>query len=80
MELSIQFLECIEPVVRYVEAQFERTQAIIEYGEGDLLSLLSGSGTPQVDIVFYVILHSSFLFTLASCKSILLTLCRTQAR
>ncbi|KAA8895656.1 Septin-domain-containing protein [Sphaerosporella brunnea] len=51
------FLECIEPVVRYVETQFERTQSIIVNGEGDLMSLLSGNGTPAVDIVFYVVLH-----------------------
>jgi hypothetical protein len=54
----LQFLECIEPVVRYVEAQFERTQSIVASGEGDLMSLLSGAGTPAVDIVFYVVLHS----------------------
>lgn len=54
----MQFLECIEPVVRYVEAQMERTRAIVNGGEGELLPLLSGNGTPQVDIVFYVILHS----------------------
>ncbi|KAI5795695.1 Septin-domain-containing protein [Geopyxis carbonaria] len=51
------FLECIEPVVQYVEGQFDRTNSIINNGEGDLMSLVSGSGTPQVDIVFYVVLH-----------------------
>ncbi|KAF8545179.1 Septin-domain-containing protein [Trichophaea hybrida] len=51
------FLECIEPVVRYVETQFERTQSIISNAERDLISLLSGAGTPQVDIVLYVVLH-----------------------
>lgn len=55
-----QFLECIEPVVRYVESQFERTLSILSSGEGELTSLLSGAGTPQVDIVLYVILHSRF--------------------
>jgi len=44
--------------VRYVESQFERTQSIISNTEGDLIPLLSGAGTPQVDIVLYVILHS----------------------
>lgn len=59
----LQFLECIDPVVKYVEAQFERTKAMITEGDGDLLSLLSGAGTPQVDIVFYVVLHrGSMLF------------------
>ncbi|TGZ79270.1 Septin-domain-containing protein [Ascodesmis nigricans] len=51
------FLECIEPVVRYVEAQFERTQSLLGSGEGDLMPLISGDGPPHVDIVFYVILH-----------------------
>lgn len=52
------FLECIEPVVGYVEAQMERTRSIVNSGsDGELLSILSGNGTPQVDIVFYVILH-----------------------
>lgn len=36
----------------------EKTVGILRMGDGDLLSLLSGAGTPQVDIVFYVILHS----------------------
>ncbi|RPB16326.1 hypothetical protein P167DRAFT_551489 [Morchella conica CCBAS932] len=51
------FLECIEPVVGYVEAQMERTRSIVNSGDGELLSILSGNGTSQVDIVFYVILH-----------------------
>lgn len=57
----MQFLECIEPVVRYVESQMERTRATVNGEEGELLSLLSGNGTPQVDVVFYVILHSEFV-------------------
>lgn len=39
----------------------ERTRAIVNGGDGELLSLLSGNGTPQVDVVFYVILHSKFI-------------------
>lgn len=39
----------------------EKTAGILRMGDGDLLSLLSGAGTPQVDIVFYVILHSTFV-------------------
>lgn len=38
----------------------EKTSAVLSAGEGDLLSLLSGAGTPQVDLVFYIILHSKF--------------------
>ncbi|KAF8471794.1 Septin-domain-containing protein [Kalaharituber pfeilii] len=54
---GISFAEFVEPVVKYVEAQMEKTSTILSTGDGDLLSLLSGNGTPQVDIVFYVILH-----------------------
>lgn len=63
-DCDVQFLECIEPVVNYVEAQFERTYAVVNSGEGDLMSLISGSGTTQVDVVFYVILHR-MLFVLS---------------
>ena len=45
-------------MVRYVEGQLERTRAVVSGNSGDLLPLLSGDGTPQVDIVFYAILHS----------------------
>lgn len=45
-------------MVRYVEGQLERTRGIVSGNSGDLLPLLSGDGTPQVDIVFYAILHS----------------------
>ena len=45
-------------MVRYVESQLERTRGIVSGNSGDLLPLLSGDGTPQVDIVFYAILHS----------------------
>ncbi|CAZ86582.1 unnamed protein product [Tuber melanosporum] len=55
--VGTSFLECVEPVVRYVEGQLERTRAIVGGNSGDLLPLLSGDGTPQVDIVFYAILH-----------------------
>ncbi|CCX12258.1 Similar to Septin-7; acc. no. Q6GLZ5 [Pyronema omphalodes CBS 100304] len=51
------FLECIEPIVKYVESQFDRTNNILNNGDRDLMSMISGSGTPQVDIVLYVILH-----------------------
>jgi hypothetical protein len=38
----------------------ERTRSIVNSGDGELLSILSGNGTSQVDIVFYVILHSQY--------------------
>jgi hypothetical protein len=55
-----QFLEYVEPVVQYVESQLERTASAMRSGEGDVLGLLSGNGTSQVDVVFYMILHSMF--------------------
>ncbi|KAF3902251.1 Septin-4 [Arthrobotrys entomopaga] len=51
------YSECIEPVVKYVEKQLERTTSIMNGNEGDLLSFLTGNGSPQVDVVLYVILH-----------------------
>ncbi|KAF3901687.1 Septin-4 [Orbilia brochopaga] len=51
------YSECIGPVVKYVEKQLERTTSIMGGGEGDLLSFLTGNGSPQVDVVLYVILH-----------------------
>ncbi|KAF3922055.1 Septin-7 [Dactylellina cionopaga] len=51
------YSECIEPVVKYVERQLERITSIIDGNEGDLLSFLTGNGSPQIDVVLYVILH-----------------------
>lgn len=45
-------------MVKYVERQLERTSMIMNGDEGDLLSFLTGNGSPQIDIVLYVILHS----------------------
>jgi hypothetical protein len=46
-------------VVQYVESQLERTASAMRSGEGDILGLLSGNGASQVDVVFYMILHSA---------------------
>ncbi|EPS43932.1 hypothetical protein H072_2052 [Dactylellina haptotyla CBS 200.50] len=51
------YSECIEPVFKYVERQLERTTSIMNGDEGDQLSFLTGNGSPQVDVVLYVILH-----------------------
>lgn len=58
MLMSQQFLEYVEPVVQYVESQLERTASAMRSGNGDVLGLLSGNGASQVDVVFYMILHS----------------------
>jgi hypothetical protein len=58
--MSQQFLEHVEPVIQYVESQLERTTSAMRSGEGDILGLLSGNGASQVDVVFYMILHSTF--------------------
>jgi hypothetical protein len=64
--MSRQFLECVEPVVQYVESQLERTASAMRSGEGDVLGLLSGNGASQVDVVFYMILHSTYDPTIVS--------------
>lgn len=54
-----QCMECIVPVVQYIESQIERSTSVDIISDGDLTSMLSGSGGSQVDVVFYLILHSN---------------------
>lgn len=49
----------------------KKTADTLAGGEGDLLSLLSGCGTPQVDVVFYVILHRKSLYTPSLSRTLL---------
>ena len=48
----------IEPVIKYVEAQLERTASLLNMSDADIVGLLSGSGGSQIDVVFYVISQS----------------------
>lgn len=52
-----QCLECITPVVDYVESQYKRVSSFEGLGESEMVNLLSGNGGPQVDLVLYVILN-----------------------
>lgn len=45
----------IDTVVEYIESLFWRNQSISTLRDGDVLSILSGNGGPQVDLVIYVL-------------------------
>ena len=53
-------MECITPVVEYVESQLQRSSTSDGISDADLTTMLSGNGGAQVDVVLYVILHSNF--------------------
>ena len=48
-------MESIESILQYVEAQFSKPFANTAGSQGDFVSLLSGSGGFQVDLVLYMI-------------------------
>ena len=48
-------MESIESVLQYIEAQLSKPFADISGSQGDFISLLSGSGGFQVDVVLYMI-------------------------
>lgn len=50
-------MENITPVIQYVENHLERSSSAADISDADLLSMLSGNGGSQVDVVLYVILH-----------------------
>ena len=55
---GISRMECIESILQYVEAQFRKpfTDTVNTSGsQDDFVSLLSGSGGSQVDVVLYMI-------------------------
>lgn len=53
-------MECIAPVIDYIQLQYERT-ASAGLSDGELISMLSGGGGSQIDAVFYVINKSESL-------------------
>ena len=61
---GISKMESMESTLQYVEAQFSKPFADITRSQGDIVSLLSGSGGFQVDVVLYMIAKgmSSMLF------------------
>lgn len=48
-------MESIESILQYVEAQLSKPFANTSGSQGDFVSLLSGSGGSQVDLVLYMI-------------------------
>ncbi|KAL9124750.1 MAG: hypothetical protein Q9217_005952 [Psora testacea] len=48
-------METIETVLEYIEGQLKKSFSVSSPGDGDIVSLLSGSGGSQVDVVFYMI-------------------------
>ncbi|RDL40779.1 p-loop containing nucleoside triphosphate hydrolase [Venustampulla echinocandica] len=50
-------LECITPVIDYMESHLRKATSPENISESDMISMLSGNGGSQVDLVLYVILH-----------------------
>lgn len=50
--------EAINPVIQYIESQFERTILAMDTNDGDTLCLLGGNGGFHVDVIFYLISES----------------------
>ncbi|EKD20858.1 uncharacterized protein L3040_000962 [Drepanopeziza brunnea f. sp. 'multigermtubi'] len=48
-------LECITPVIDYIECQFKKVTTLDGMSEPEMVNLLSGNGGSQVDVVLYVI-------------------------
>lgn len=68
---GMSITEGVDLVVQYVESQLAKIASLPDMGEGDILSMLSGNGGPQVDVVFYLVLrrkwlHSSYVLDLAT--------------
>ena len=64
--------ESIESILHYVEVQFKKPFADTVGSQGDFVSLLSGSGGFQVDVVLYMIVQgmSSMLFLDRTCSQL----------
>ncbi|KUJ21435.1 uncharacterized protein LY89DRAFT_778966 [Mollisia scopiformis] len=50
-------LECITPVVDYIESHFKKASSFEGLSESEMVNMFSGNGGPQVDLVLYVILN-----------------------
>jgi hypothetical protein len=55
-------MECITPVVQYIESQIERSLGA-SIADSEIINLLSGNGGSQVDVVLYVVLNSRSPYT-----------------
>lgn len=56
---TMQSMETITPVIRYVESHFEKVQSDTAT-DSDMLSMLGGDGGNQVDAVLYLIQSSMY--------------------
>jgi len=57
---ELKCLECITPVVDYVESHFKKATSLDNTSESEMINMLSGNGGTQVDLVLYVIRHSEW--------------------
>lgn len=51
----VQCLECITPVVDYIESQYRKATTLDNASESDMVNMLCGNGGSQVDLVIYTI-------------------------
>lgn len=49
-----QFAECVGPVLQYLETHLEKSSKM-NMTDGELITMMSGSGGSQVDVVFYLV-------------------------
>lgn len=61
--------QSVESVVQYVESQLTKVFSLANANEGELLSMLSGHGGTQVDVVFYMVLQRKISRILSSTLS-----------
>ena len=52
---STSCVEDMDPVIEYIESLLHRNASMGTVSDGDLLSVLSGNGGMQVDVVFYLL-------------------------
>jgi hypothetical protein len=60
---SLQCLESITPVIDYIESHLQKVVSMQGLSESDMISMLSGNGGSQVDLVFYIFTQSTSLIT-----------------
>ena len=56
-----QCLESIDPVVDYIESHLRKASSVQGMSDSDMISMLSGNGGSQVDLVLYVFSQSRWL-------------------
>ena len=61
-------LEGMENVLAYIETQMSKSFAMDSLDDSQIVSILGGSGGPQVDLVFYLVSHRKTPLSLFSVK------------